>query len=359
MYVLRRPGVGPNKVIEGILRAKASITFHHCILKNFIIIIYRYIKIKLKKMNSFEDKKIKNDNISLIGLFDIFYSSKKLFILSTLIIFSISILYTFSKSKVYEASAILSIGSYLTLEGNVAEIEKGSQSINILTNEFIILKDYEINNSLTEESSGSITKISLVGDQREFASDNYILITSEGLSNKEASSQILLVIQAYMEKQEKNINFIKDNISFNINSIQLSIDNLTKSIALTNYDLKENIKIFNQFKGDISGHSADLVAELLSQNSMVTMFKKSEIQELKRVLQDKQSLLLELSGKVAKLRIIIDDSNFERGKIKGQLSTNNYPTKPDIKYHLEIGFLLSIALSIFIIILRNFLKKEE
>jgi len=310
-------------------------------------------------MNSVENKKIKNDNISLIDFFNILYSSKKLFILSTLIIFSISILYTFSKTKVYEASAILSIGSYLTLEGNVAEIEKGSQSIKILRNQFITLKDYLKNNSLTEENSGSITKISLGGEQRESASDNYILITSKGLSNKEASSQILHVIQFYLEKQEKNINFIKDNISLNINSIQLEIDNLTKSTALINDELKENINILNQFFDTFIGNSADLMSEVASQNSMLNIFKKIEVNELKSAIKNNQNHLFNLSKELTALRIIIDDSNFKRGKIEGKLLTNNYPTKPNIKYHLEIGFLLSIALSIFIIILRNFLKKEE
>ena len=140
-----------------------------------------------------ENRYIQEDEIDLRELFKIIWDKKIFIIIFTLAITVLATVYTYSKTPIYEAKALLEIGEYKKnpVDDAVA-LEKKLSTIFI---------DMEKN---LKDKTSQISNISVVKGLK-----NFLEIKSESTSNEEAKNEILKVLTFVQNQHEKILDDVK------------------------------------------------------------------------------------------------------------------------------------------------------
>ena len=212
---------------------------------------------------------LQEDEIDLKEIFKFLINSKKLIIVTTLIITFLGAIYSFQKTPIYKTTALIEIGNYELDEYNQMAIEPAEALIKELTINFI-----------HKQREGNLSKI-----QFNSIEDRLIQIASASPSSVQ-SEKLLNVIIGYIENRHSLL------LS---NYIQKTETELTYKIKNLNNQIKFiNTKLYNQIEFTKSA--------LLIRNKDEKFRISNEIESLDNQIEFTKSVLL-IRNKDEKFRI--------------------------------------------------------
>lgn len=312
-----------------------------------------------------EQKYIQEDEIDLREIFKSIFERKYFILIFTLIITILAIIYVNIKTPIYEAKAVIEIGSYKTESDEVRVVDNLNEFSKKLSTIFIDLRKDNI------EKESEITNIAISKGMK-----NYIEISSQAISNDLAVKEIEAVLSFTKDEHGRFINDIKEKNKIQISNVDNSIKNLQEQIL--NIDRKielyennvinleeqmkfvlESLKNINSLDPSIAAlklmEKRDISNDIISNKSQLfdLMIKKESISnlEINRLIERKKVL-----------ESLTLDYNIKNSDIVGKIQINDYPVKPKKALVVVVSFVTGFILSIFIIFFMQFiqgLKKEE
>jgi uncharacterized protein involved in exopolysaccharide biosynthesis len=244
-------------------------------------------------------QRIEEDEIDLKELFLTLWAKKVFIVGFTLVIVIVGVVYSLSKTPVYEIKAVVEVGSFNS--------NSNSNSNNYIENPQNLIKKLLIinkENVKTQEKS-TLQDVSLVK-----STPNLIEIIVASTSNQEGKVLIEKIIKQVKEEHNEKIDSYKALIQSNINNLMSQINLLEKSE--------------NKFEG-----------------SVATKF--------------------DLISKINELELSISPHSMQPTKLIGKIITDDSPVKPKKKLIVAVAFVTGFILAVFLVFFMQFIKgfKEE
>lgn len=303
--------------------------------------------------------------IDLTELIEILNEKKTFIFIFTSFVTILSVIYVFIKTPIYEAKALIQIGSYKTDDNEIKFIDSSADFSKKLSTIFIDLRK-------NEENKESEIKAIIIPKGLE----NFVEITSHGISNHLAINEINNIVDFIKKQHIKILNDIKEknnletiNTNNNIKSVEEQIINIDKKIDLYEKNiitLEEQMKfVFETLKSinsldpsiaalklmekrdisnDIIKNKTDLY-DLISKKDFLSNVEINKLFERKKILE---SLVLE--------------HNLRNTQIIGEIQIQNDPIEPKKILIVTVSFITGFIVSIFIVFFMQFianLKRGE
>lgn len=307
-------------------------------------------------------KQIIEDEIDLRELFKTIFE-KKYFILSfTLIITILAIVYVKIKTPIYQAKAVIEIGSYKTETNEIKLVDDVNEFSKKLSTIFIDLRKND------REKEFEITNISISKGTK-----NYIEISSEATSNELAIKGINSVLSFTKNEHDKFLDDIKEKnrieilyIDNSIKNLQEQVLNIDKKIELYEknlINLEEQMKLVLESLKNINSSDPLAALKLMEKRDISNdiILNKKELYDL---IEKKNTLSnIDLSELLARKKMLQSlDYNIKNSDIVGKIDINDYPIKPKKSLVVVVAFVTGFILSIFIVFYMQFvnsIRKEE
>lgn len=312
-----------------------------------------------------EQKYIQEDEIDLREIFKSIFERKYFILIFTLMITILAIIYVSIKTPIYEAKAVIEIGSYKTESDEVRVVDNLNEFSKKLSTIFIDLRKNDI------EKESEITNISISKGMK-----NYIEISSQAISNDLALKEIEAVLSFTKDEHGKFLNDIKEKNKIQISNIDNSVKNLQEQIV--NIDRK--IELYEKNVINLEEQMKFVLESLKNINSLdpsIAALKSMEKRDISNdIISNKSQLFdlmikkesisnLEINKLIERKKILESltlDYNIKNSDIVGKIQINDYPVKPKKTLVVVVSFVTGFILSIFIIFFMQFiqgLKKEE
>ena len=310
-------------------------------------------------------EQIIEDEIDLRELFKTIVEKKYFILVFTLIITILAIIYVKIKTPIYEAKAVIEIGSYKTETNEVKVVDNLNEFSKKLSTIFIDLRKND------REKESEITNISISKGMK-----NYIEISSEAISNDLAIKEINSVLSFTKDEHGKFLNDIKEknrieisNIDNSIKNLQEQVLNIDRKIELYEknvINLEEQMKFVLESLKDIKSLDPSIAALKLMEKRDISndiILNKSQLFDL---MVRKESISnLEINKLIERKKILESlslDYNIKNSEIVGKIQINDYPIKPKKSLVVVVAFVTGFILSIFIVFFMQFvnsIRKEE
>lgn len=317
-----------------------------------------------------QNKEYIEDEIDLRELFQTIWNSKKFIVIFTFIITLLAVIYVNIKTPIYEAKAVIEIGSYKVEKIRPADNLAFIEEVPIDDSDQLVKKLSTIFIDLDKDSE--ITNISVAKGIK-----NFIEITSASKSNelaKKAINEILVYIQnehisTLNDSKNKNLSEIK-NIDLSILNIKNEkIDNLNKKIELYQQNiinLEEQNNLITQTSKNINTLDPSIAALILMEKRNISNERISTKSTLYDLVERKQSIVnIDINKLLERKKILETLSlpyNNKNSEIVGNILTNDHPTKPKKALVIAVAFVTGFILSIFLVSFMQFvsgMRKEE
>lgn len=312
-----------------------------------------------------EQKYIQEDEIDLREIFKSIFERKYFILIFTLIITILAIIYVSIKTPIYEAKAVIEIGSYKTESDEVRVVDNLNEFSKKLSTIFIDLRKNDI------EKESEITNISISKGMK-----NYIEISSQAISNDLALKEIEAVLSFTKDEHGKFLNDIKEKNKIQISNIDNSVKNLQEQIVNIDrkielyeknvINLEEQMKFVLESLKNINSLDPSIAALKLMEKRDISNDIISNKSQLFDLMIKKESISnLEINKLIERKKILESltlDYNIKNSDIIGKIQINDYPVKPKKALVVVVSFVTGFILSIFIIFFMQFiqgLKKEE
>lgn len=312
-----------------------------------------------------EQKYIQEDEIDLREIFKSIFERKYFISIFTLIITILAIIYVSIKTPIYEAKAVIEIGSYKTESDEVRVVDNLNEFSKKLSTIFIDLRKDDI------EKESEITNISISKGMK-----NYIEISSQAISNDLALKEIEAVLSFTKDEHGKFLNDIKEKNKIQISNIDNSVKNLQEQIVNIDrkielyeknvINLEEQMKFVLESLKNINSLDPSIAALKLMEKRDISNDIISNKSQLFDLMIKKESISnLEINKLIERKKILESltlDYNIKNSDIVGKIQINDYPVKPKKTLVVVVSFVTGFILSIFIIFFMQFiqgLKKEE
>lgn len=315
-------------------------------------------------MNNTNNYAVQEDEIDLRELFKTLVKHKVKIVLITLVVTIGAIVYALMVPKTYEAKAILRIGEYKIATSNdkvvVSDANELSKELEIIYIE--ILKNENDKEAKTE-------KIQVLKNQK-----NFLEITTNGYSNKEAEVELQKVIDYVQQKHKKildDVKYLNDTKAKQIEGKLMLLK--TKTLPA----LQEKI---SRYKEDLAVYEAnflDVQSNLKKIKDLNPTLATMQINE-QRYLADiiikiKDSLesfedqknnievieIEKLEEELKALKVLMEPYNYKNTEVVGAIMTNDYPIKPKKSLIVVVAFVTGLILSIFFVFLLEFIRNEK
>ncbi len=315
---------------------------------------------------------IEEDEIDLVELFRTLVKRKWFISIFTIIITFIATVYVFTKTPMYEATALVEIGNYKLSNNNnnnnnnkvqLDNASQLSQKLNVL---FIEMFKNQKNRQ------AEISSIKIPKHQK-----NFIEIKSLATSNILAKNEIKKVVDYIQNQHKKILEDVKKRREFEIKNIDTKISNIkNKEVNL----IKEKIKILEEnLKRDKKQlvEMQNNIKKTKDKNPSLTALNLMQARNLTNSISKLTMTLLDIKNQqenlvTADVNDLIEKKNFiasmllpynyKNSQIVGSIITNDYPIKPKKKLIVIVAFITSFILSIFSVFFMEFiqsLKKDE
>lgn len=308
---------------------------------------------------------IQEDEIDLREIFKSIFERKYFILIFTLIITILAIIYVSIKTPIYEAKAVIEIGSYKTESDEVRVVDNLNEFSKKLSTIFIDLRKDDI------EKESEITNISISKGMK-----NYIEISSQAISNDLALKEIEAVLSFTKDEHGKFLNDIKEKNKIQISNIDNSVKNLQEQIVNIDrkielyeknvINLEEQMKFVLESLKNINSLDPSIAALKLMEKRDISNDIISNKSQLFDLMIKKESISnLEINKLIERKKILESltlDYNIKNSDIVGKIQINDYPVKPKKTLVVVVSFVTGFILSIFIIFFMQFiqgLKKEE
>ena len=312
-----------------------------------------------------EQKYIQEDEIDLREIFKSIFERKYFILIFTLMITILAIIYVSMKTPIYEAKAVIEIGSYKTESDEVRVVDNLNEFSKKLSTIFIDLRKDDI------EKESEITNISISKGMK-----NYIEISSQAISNDLALKEIEAVLSFTKDEHGKFLNDIKEKNKIQISNIDNSVKNLQEQIVNIDrkielyeknvINLEEQMKFVLESLKNINSLDPSIAALKLMEKRDISNDIISNKSQLFDLMIKKESISnLEINKLIERKKILESltlDYNIKNSDIVGKIQINDYPVKPKKTLVIVVSFVTGFILSIFIIFFMQFiqgLKKEE
>lgn len=336
------------------------------------------------------------DEIDLKELFLTIWSYRKVIVIFTTVVTLLSILFVLLKTPIYEAKAVVEIGSYkdessrdrrLLDESNKLSRELNILYIDILKNEkerkawiesisamkrdknFLEISSNALNNELAIEKLKEV--VSYIQDKHYRVIDE--IINYKELELKNLDRDIEFLKESKLTSLNEDIDYIK---KVQIPSLESKISTLRSELETQRHQLKITEANIAKTKAKEPSLTALNVMEKRSLEESLSRLRlevidleieKSELKQktLPRLIRDRENLLNINLAKLLEERELLQKSllphNYKNSAVVGEIMVNEYPIKPKKRLIVAVSFVTSLILSIFGIFFVEFIKgfREE
>ncbi|MCT7614583.1 Wzz/FepE/Etk N-terminal domain-containing protein [Aliarcobacter butzleri] len=311
-------------------------------------------------------KYLQEDEIDLKELFKTLWSYKKFILIFTFIVTVLSIIYVTLKTPIYQAIALIELGSYKTESDQDIIIDNADNLSKKLNTIFIDLRKN------VENKDFEITKIAT---EKEIK--NFIEISSEASSNTQAIEGLNEVIEHIKSEHSKLLGDIKEKNEFQLKNISLSIKNIEEDKLV---NIEKKIELYQQNILNLEEQMVSVTETLKNINkldpaiSALKLMEKRDISNaiilnksnLYDLIEKKENLInIEINKLLDRKKILETLSlphNLKNSEVVGSILVNEYPIKPKKSLIVVVSFVTGFILSIFLVFFIEFiraLKKEE
>ena len=317
-----------------------------------------------------QNKEYVEEEIDLRELFSNLAKKKVFIFVFTFAVTLLAIIYVNIKTPIYEAKALVEIGSYkIEKTANTIEEISLADTTELLKKVTTIFIDLEKNNKDKEYLITSITVSK--------GTKNFIEITSEAKTNQLAEKGIKKVVDYIQKEYSETLNDAKNKNQSEIKNITQSISNienekivnLDKKIELHKQNiinLEEQMTFVMQTLKNLNNLDSSIAALKLMEKRDISnemIINKSSLYDL---LEAKESIInIELNKLIERKKVIetlLLPHNIKNTQIVEKILTNDEPAKPKKSLIIVLAFVTGFILSIFLVFFMSFisnLKKED
>ena len=317
-----------------------------------------------------QNKEYVEEEIDLRELFNILAKKKVFIFVFTFAITLLAIIYVNIKTPIYEAKALVEIGSYkIEKTANTIEEISLANTTELLKKVTTIFIDLEKNN---KDKEYLITSIAVSKGTK-----NFIEITSEAKTNELAEKGIKKVVDYIQKEYSETLNDVKNKNQSEIKNITQSISNienekivnLDKKIELHKQNiinLEEQMTFVMQTLKNLNNLDSSIAALKLMEKRDISnemIINKSRLYDL---LEAKESIInIDLNKLIERKKVIetlLLPHNIKNTQIVEKILVNDEPAKPKKSLIIVVAFVTGFILSIFLVFFMSFisnLKKED
>ena len=317
-----------------------------------------------------QNKEYVEEEIDLRELFSNLANKKVFIFVFTFAVTLLAIIYVNIKTPIYEAKALVEIGSYkIEKTANTIEEISLADTTELLKKVTTIFIDLEKNN---KDKEYLITSITLSKGTK-----NFIEITSEAKTNELAEKGIKKVVDYIQKEYSETLNDAKNKNQSEIKNITQSISNienekivnLDKKIELHKQNiinLEEQMTFVMQTLKNLNNLDSSIAALKLMEKRDISnemIINKSSLYDL---LEAKESIInIDLNKLIERKKVIetlLLPHNIKNTQIVEKILTNDEPAKPKKSLIIVLAFVTGFILSIFLVFFMSFisnLKKED
>ena len=297
--------------------------------------------------------------IDLRELFQTIWDKKVFIIVFTLVVTIAATIFSYTKTPIYEAKALIEIGDYKTGSSRVAidDAVQLQKKLNII---FIDM----FKNDITKDSEVTSIDVSK-------GSKNFLEVKAQALSNNDAKKEIDNLLTFIQEEHIKVLDDVKKQKELELKNIDLQISDIkSKSVSLIDKKIENNIKTQEDLSAQLQQINKNLKSiETLNPSlaALKMMEKKDITSELNNIntqlfeLENKKDELLtttiyklEENRKILELQLL--PHNYKNTQIVGDIILNDYPIKPKKKLIVVVAFVTGFILSIFLVFFLQFIQ---
>ena len=317
-----------------------------------------------------QNKEYVEEEIDLRELFSNLAKKKVFIFVFTFAITLLAIIYVNIKTPIYEAKALVEIGSYkIEKTANTIEEISLADTTELLKKVTTIFIDLEKNNKDKEYLITSITVSK--------GTKNFLEITSEAKTNELAEKGINKIVNYIQKEYSETLNDAKNKNQSEIKNITQSISNienekivnLDKKIELHKQNiinLEEQMTFVMQTLKNLNNLDSSIAALKLMEKRDISnemIINKSSLYDL---LEAKESIInIDLNKLIERKKVIetlLLPHNIKNTQIVEKILTNDEPAKPKKSLIIVVAFVTGFILSIFLVFFMSFisnLKKED
>ena len=308
------------------------------------------------------------DEIDLRELFKTIAKYKVFIAVFTTVVTLGALAYAFSKTPMYEAKALVEIGSYKVdnynaNNNNKALLDDTFQLVKVLN---VLYIDMYKN---VKDKKASVESITIPKKSKGF-----IEIKSLAVSNDLAVKSILKIVEYIQQKNQKVLDDVKQRREFEIKNLDVKIDDikkkemalLSKKISLKKQTLKgyENqLKLIDENIKKIENTKPTLVAlELMEKRDLSATIMNLNMQIMDMINKENNletTVIANLKERKKLLESMLLPHNYKNTAIVGEVITNDYPVKPKKKLIVIVSFVTGLILSIFLVFFIEFIRNEK
>ena len=305
-----------------------------------------------------EEKHYPENEIDLKELFKVIFERKWFVLQFTLVVTLCTVIYVFVKTPLYQVKSIVEIGfidKQLLEEPSILE-----QKLKVVFD----VDNKEINNN---PDVGIISSISQMKVAKNFIELNTEAISNEIAINK--AKEILDYIQRQYKAKIDQYQILVDKDIMNTEKEIIFLKNekinmLTQKIELNKASLEKYLNEINSLNKS-SINSTDKISSMIVSVQMVNYQNlieniqntiKSSSLEIEQILS---TTIPKLEQQKEILKVKISEQNLTNSRLVGNFITSEYPAKPKKSLIILIGFITGFILSIFIVLIMQFNRKEN
>lgn len=326
-------------------------------LKKNIKYLKKNVNIK-NKGNKLQKVECLEQEIDLRELFNVIWRKRFFVVMVTLVLTLCTIIYVFFKTPLYQVKSIVEIGfidKQLLEEPSILE-----QKLKVVFD----VDNKEINNN---PDIGIISSISQMKVAKNFIELNTEAISNEIAINK--AKEILDYIQRQYKAKIDQYQILVDKDIMNTEKEIIFLKNekinmLTQKIELNKASLEKYLNEINSLNKS-SINSTDKISSMIVSVQMVNYQNlieniqntiKSSSLEIEQILS---TTIPKLEQQKEILKVKISEQNLTNSRLVGNFITSEYPAKPKKSLIILTGFITGFILSIFIVLIMQFNRKEN
>jgi len=280
-----------------------------------------------------ENKAYNDDEIDLRELWQTLVKSKVLIVALTCCVTLGGVVYAWVKTPIYEAKAVLEIGSYTNTNTNT--------NTNWVELPSTLLKRIEISYILNKDTTKSawLDKITLAK-----GTPNLLEMSVFGLSQESVASHIKSIETSIREKHEQLMDAYVD-------SIQEKMDNLKAQKEELLIDKERLVKELDK--------KSDKIEQIIQKNPAVAAVYSIELNSYTGELADIKNRIFSIHNQLNDLNLSISPKNLKMTEIIDKINVSDAPIQPKKSLIVAVTFVTGLILSIFLVFFLEFIGKKD
>jgi uncharacterized protein involved in exopolysaccharide biosynthesis len=311
---------------------------------------------------------LEEDEIDLKELFKVLVKNRGFILLFTFIVTLGSVIWVFTRTPIYEASALLEVGHY-----QLYDSKSNSNSKVALDSASSLAK--RLNILFIDMLKGEKDRLAWIDSIKVSKNNkNFIDIKALATSNSLAIKEIENLVSYVLYKHLKILDDIREMRELEIKNIDSKISNIkNKEVTLLQQqidtqrenlqDFKSQLRLLNKNISKIEKKDPSLTAlKLMEKRDLYTYIaelnmKLMELQSQKDTLET--TMISDLMQNRRLINSMLLPHNYKNSGIVGETIVKSYPVKPKKSLIVIVSFVTSLILSIFITFLMEFVRDAK